>query len=109
MKTNVSKTLQKIREEELRRICFENGLDFAKLPSQMQFLLSLAYVRGGMNVLKVLTKVEEKGERLQDGHYPACAEQPQGFPCRCDEIADELREKEIEAQIEEALAEYEKD
>jgi hypothetical protein len=46
---------------------------------------------------------------MQDGHYPACAEQPQGFPCRCEEIADELREKEIEAQIEEVLDEYAKD
>jgi hypothetical protein len=60
MKKNISKKLQRIREEELRRICFENGFDFSKLPPQMQFLISLAYVRGGINALREIeSKIEE--------------------------------------------------
>lgn len=33
-------------------------------------------------------------------HYTECEQQPEGFPCICDHIADERREAEIDAQIE---------
>jgi len=38
-------------------------------------------------------------------HYAECEEQPQGFPCICDQIAERLHDDDINNQIDDKLQE----